>query len=190
MQTRDFPDGPVVRTLHSQCRGLGFYLRLGETKIPACHGTRPKKSKIKSNQSKNNCRESRRKRVGFEPTQKPLSQSSLSLTFGDCLGSTSAGGWLLRFAPSSQTAAQLSRCGLAARVLWARAMTYRLQFLLPGLGSSPWNLGRASKGWTSWQRKEPTCQPHNKYNLLRCWLHFVFAAWVCGSDLIQRVLWF
>ena len=80
--------------------------------------------------------------------------------------------------PHPKRPAQLGRCGLTARVLWVRVMTYRLQFLLPGLGSSPWNLGRVSKGWTSWQRKEPTCQPHNKYNLLRCWLHFVLAAWV------------
>ena len=63
---------------------------------------------FESNQTKNDFSESRRKRVGFEPTQKPLSQSSLSLIFGDCLGSTNPGGWLSRFASSSQRPAQLS----------------------------------------------------------------------------------
>jgi len=41
---RDFPGGPLVKTLRFQCRDLGFDRWLGN-RDPKCHTTRPKENK-------------------------------------------------------------------------------------------------------------------------------------------------
>ena len=41
---KDFPGGPVVKTLRSQCRRHGFDPWCGNSD-PACHTARPKKKK-------------------------------------------------------------------------------------------------------------------------------------------------
>ena len=48
---RDFPGGPVVKSLCFQCRGHRFDLWLGN-KDPTCHAARPKNKQTKKNTKK------------------------------------------------------------------------------------------------------------------------------------------